>query len=146
RRQRERAGVITARLRRFTQGDRARIFDRQATFSVGRRPVSIGLRAFAMTYAADLTPALAVVLTRVLAELYSGVSRFLIVVDEAHRVTSDPDAGEVLGQLVRQARKHGAGVWMCSQRVDDFIGTDLGRTLAATAATKLLLGSEEAAI
>jgi len=52
----------------------------------------------------------------------------------------------VLGQLVRQARKYGAGVWMCSQQVNDFVGTDLGRTLVATAATKLILGTEEAAI
>ena len=35
---------------------------------------------------------------------------------------------------------------MCSQRVEDFIGTDLGRTLAATAASKLVLGVEEAAL
>ena len=72
--------------------------------------------------------------------------RLIVVVDEAHRITIDPDAGEVLGQLVRQARKHGAGVWMCSQQVHDFVGTDLGRTLVATAATKLILGMEEAAL
>jgi DNA helicase HerA-like ATPase len=70
----------------------------------------------------------------------------IVIVDEAHRVTIDPDAGEVLGQLVRQARKYGAGVWMCSQRVEDFIATDLGRTLASTAATKIIMGVEEAAI
>jgi type IV secretory pathway VirB4 component len=99
-----------------------------------------------MSYAADLTPALAVVLTNVLASLGRQEGRLIVVVDEAHRVTADPDAGEVLGQLVRQARKYGAGVWMCSQRVEDFVGTDLGRTLAATAATKLILGCEEAAL
>ena len=65
---------------------------------------------------------------------------------QAHRITIDPDAGEVLGQLVRQARKHGAGVWMCSQQVQDFVGTDLGRTLVATAATKVILEVEEAAL
>jgi hypothetical protein len=142
----ERCRVITARLLRFTQGDRGHVFDRPSTFRVGSRPVAIGLRAFAMTYAADLTPALAVVLTAVLAALGRDGRRLVIVVDEAHRVTVDPDAGAVLGQLVRQARKYGAGVWMCSQRVEDFVGTDLGRTLAATAATKLLLGTEEAAL
>jgi hypothetical protein len=142
----DRCRIITARLRRFTQGDRAHVFDRPSTFRVGRTPVAIGLRAFAMSYAADLTPALAVVLTNVLASLGRQEGRLIVVVDEAHRVTADPDAGEVLGQLVRQARKYGAGVWMCSQRVEDFVGTDLGRTLAATAATKLILGCEEAAL
>ena len=146
RRERDRCRVITARLRRFTQGDRAQVFDRPSTFRVGERPVSIGLRNFALTYAADLTPALAVVLTAVLAALGRDHGRLIVVVDEAHRITIDPDAGEVLGQLVRQARKHGAGVWMCSQQVHDFVGSDLGRTLVATAATKVILGIEEAAI
>ncbi len=145
RREKDRCRVITARLRRFTQGERALVFDRPSTFRVGERPVSIGLRNFALTYAADLTPALAVVLTAVLAALGREHGRLIVVVDEAHRVTIDPDAGEVLGQLVRQARKHGAGVWMCSQQVHDFVGTDLGRTLVATAATKVILGVEEAA-
>jgi type IV secretory pathway VirB4 component len=146
RRDKDRCRVITSRLRRFTQGDRSRVFDRPSTFRVGARPVSIGLRNFALTYAADLTPALAVVLTAVLAALSRDHGRLIVVVDEAHRITIDPDAGEVLGQLVRQARKHGAGVWMCSQQVQDFVGTDLGRTLVATAATKVILGVEEAAL
>ncbi|MFN2569845.1 MAG: VirB4 family type IV secretion system protein [Candidatus Dormibacteria bacterium] len=142
----ERCSIITARLRRYTQGRRARVFDRHSSFAVGTRPVAIGLRVFAMSYGADLTPALAVVLTSILAAIERRAGRMIVVVDEAHRVTSDPDAGEVLGQLVRQARKYGAGVWMCSQRVEDFVRTDLGRTLSATASTKLILGTEEAVI
>jgi len=87
-----------------------------------------------------------VLLTAILDALDKRRGRMIVVVDEAHRVTSDPDAGEVLGQLVRQARKHGAGVWMLSQRVEDFVRTDLGRTLAATSSSKLVLGTEEAVV
>ncbi|MGC8460611.1 MAG: VirB4 family type IV secretion system protein [Candidatus Dormibacteria bacterium] len=142
-REAERIRIISARLIRFTQGNRAQVFDRPSTFSVGRQPIAIGLKIFALTYGADLTPALAVILTSILSALDRRDGRLIVVVDEAHRVTSDPDAGEVLGQLVRQARKYGAGVWMCSQQIDDFVSTQLGRTLAATAATKLILGTEE---
>jgi type IV secretory pathway VirB4 component len=145
-RERDRCRVISARLRRFTQGRRAAVFDRPSTFAVEKRPIAIGLKSFAMTYGADLTPALAVLLTAILDALERGGGRMIVVVDEAHRITSDPDAGEVLGQLVRQARKHGAGVWMVSQRVEDFVRTDLGRTLAATSSSKLVLGTEEAVI
>ncbi len=144
--ERERCRVITARLRRFTQGRRADVFDRPSTFAISDQPIAIGLRSFAMTYGADLTPALAVLLTAILDALGKRRGRMIVVVDEAHRVTSDPDAGEVLGQLVRQARKHGAGVWMLSQRIEDFVRTDLGRTLAATSSTKLVLGTEEAVV
>ena len=145
-READRCRVMASRLRRFTHGDHAKVFDRASTFEVGTIPIAIGLRELSMSYSSDLTPALAVVLTAVLASLRRRDSRFVVVVDEAHRVTSDPDAGDVLGRLVRQARKYGAGVWMCSQRVDDFVGSDLGRTLAATAATKVVLGVEEAAL
>lgn len=145
-READRCRVMSSRLRRFTHGDHAKVFDRPSTFEVGAVPIAIGLRELSMSYSSDLTPALAVVLTAVLASLRRRDSRFVVVVDEAHRVTSDPDAGDVLGRLVRQARKYGAGVWMCSQRVEDFVGTDLGRTLAATAATKIVLGVEEAAL
>jgi type IV secretory pathway VirB4 component len=145
-RERDRCRVISARLRRFTQGRRAAVFDRQSTFAVENRPIAIGLKSFAMTYGADLTPALAVLLTGILDALERRAGRMIVVVDEAHRITSDPDAGEVLGQLVRQARKHGAGVWMVSQRVEDFVRTDLGRTLAATSSSKLVLGTEEAVV
>jgi Helicase HerA, central domain len=145
-RERDRCRVVTARLRRFTQGMRATVFDRPSTFSVDDGPVAIGLKSFAMNYGADLTPALAVLLTAILAALEKQRGRMIVVVDEAHRITSDPDAGEVLGQLVRQARKHGAGVWMLSQRIEDFVRTDLGRTLAATSASQLVLGTEEAVL
>lgn len=144
--ERSRGRVIAARLRRFTQGVRGTVFDRPSSFAIGDRPVAIGMKQFAMTYGADLTPALAVVLTALLGAVERRTRRLIVVVDEAHRVTADPDAGEVLGQLVRQARKHGAGVWMLSQRVEDFVRTDLGRTIAATSATKLVLGTEEAVI
>ena len=142
----DRCRLIAARLGRFVQGDHARVFDRPSTFAVGTRPIAIGLRELSLAYASDLTPALAVVLTGVLAAMRTHTPRLIVVVDEAHRVTCDPDAGDVLGRLVRQARKYGAGVWMCSQRVDDFVGSELGRTLAATAATKVILGVEEAAL
>ncbi|MDQ6856699.1 MAG: DUF87 domain-containing protein [Candidatus Dormibacteraeota bacterium] len=145
-RERDRCRIITARLRRFTQGRRANVFDRASTFAVTEQPVAVGLRSFAMTYGADLTPALAVLLTAILDSLGRRRGRMIVVVDEAHRITCDPDAGEVLGQLVRQARKHGAGVWMLSQRVEDFVRTDLGRTLAATSSSKLVLGTEEAVV
>lgn len=141
--QRERCREIGLRLRGFTQGPRARIFDRPSSFSLDHPVMGIGLRELALQFRADITPAMAVVLTRILQQLARREGKLVVLVDEAHRVTSDPDASQVLDQLVRQARKYGAGVWMASQAVDDFVRTDLGRILAATAATKLVLGIEQ---
>lgn len=143
--EKERCRIVRMRLSRYTQGSKSNIFNKESSFSIGEEAIGIGLRTLSTQYGADLTAALAMVLN----ETYSILTKYkrkLVVVDEAHRVTSDPDAGAVLGQLVRQARKYGFGVWMCSQRIEDFLDTDLGKTLADNAATKFLLGVQEAGL
>ena len=141
---RERCRRVILRLRGFTQGQLGEIFDRPSTFSIRAGGVTgIGFRSLSLAYAADLTPALCVVLSHVLDAITAASDRMIVLVDEAHVLTSDPDAGQVLEQLVRRARKCRAGVWMASQRIEEFTATDLGRTLASTAATKLVLGHED---
>lgn len=135
---------VALRLETFTQGSLAPVFDRPSSLHLPpRTPVGIGFRSLSMTYAADPTPALAVALSHLLEVVLQAREQLLVVVDEAHVLTSDPDAGQVLEQLVRRARKCGAGVVLASQRIDEFLATDLGRTLASTAATKIVLGHEE---
>lgn len=142
--ERDRFRRICRRLTAFTQGALAEVFDRPSTFRLTPgRPAAIGLRGLSLRYGADVTPAMVVVLSHVLDLLDREAGPLIIVVDEAHIVTSDPDAGQVLDQVVRRARKRGAGVWMPSQRIEEFLGTELGLTLASTASTKLLLGQED---
>jgi len=142
--ERDRYRRIGLRLQAYTRGSLGRIFNRTSTLRLdGATPVAVGFRSLSLRYAADLTPALAVVLAHVLGVLERPHRPLIVLVDEAHVLTGDPDAGQVLEQLVRRARKSGAGVWMASQRIEEFVSTDLGRTLASTAATKLVLGHEE---
>jgi TraG P-loop domain len=160
----ERCSEMVLRLKRFTQGRRARVFDRPSSFDLGAPATGIGLYSLANQMGADLAPALAFVLTALLAELESrylrsgnaaggGVTKFVILVDEAHWVLQDPEAGKVLERLLRQARKRGAGVWMASQSVHDFVShpgaaspgqPSLGEILATSASTKLILGIQDA--
>jgi hypothetical protein len=142
--ERDRYRRIALRLSGYTKGSLGRIFNSPGRLHIdGHAPVGIGFRSLSLRYAADLTPALAVVLAHVLGVMNRPHRPLIVLVDEAHVLTADPDAGQVLEQLVRRARKSGAGVWMASQRIEEFVSTDLGRTLASTAATKLVLGHEE---
>jgi conjugal transfer ATP-binding protein TraC len=142
--ERDRYRRLCRRVSAYTQGVLAEVFDRPSSFRLEPgRPVGIGLRGLSLRYAADTTPAMVVVLSHVLDLLDREAGPLVIVVDEAHTVTSDPDAGQVLDQVVRRARKRGAGVWMPSQRIEEFLATELGLTLASTASTKLLLGQED---
>ena len=143
-----RCADVAERLRAFTQGERGRVFDRPRSATLTGPAVAIGLYPLAAQLRADLTPALTFVLAALLAELRKMDRRRIVLVDEAHRVLSDPDAGEVLADVVRTSRKRGAGVWMASQSIRDFLtasGGDRptpGEVLATVATTKLILGVE----
>ena len=141
---RDRYTSICLRLGEYTTGALARIFNHPSSFRIEPGvPVGIGLRSLSIGYAADQTPAMAVALTHVIDAVVQARERLLVIVDEAHVLTSDPDAGEVVEQLLRRARKYSAGVLMASQAIEEFVSTRLGRTLATVAATKLILGVEE---
>jgi hypothetical protein len=143
-----RCADICERLRAYTQGEKGHVFDRPSTANLTGRAVGIGLYRLANQLRSDLTPALAFVLAALLGELQKMNRRRIILVDEAHRVLADPDAGEVLADVVRTSRKRGAGVWMASQSIRDFLSSGSserptpGEVLATVAATKLILGVE----
>lgn len=135
---------LVLRLAGYTRGQLGRIFNRPSTFAIEPGShVGIGLRALNLAMGSEVAPALAVILTHTLDALQRNRGRIAVVLDEAHLVTNDRDAGRLLERLVRQARHQFAGVWMLSQKVDEFVSTELGRTLAAVAATKIVLGQEE---
>ncbi|MBO0701366.1 MAG: DUF87 domain-containing protein [Candidatus Dormibacteraeota bacterium] len=144
----KRCADIAERLRAYTQGDKGRVFNRPSSVSLTGHAVGVGLYHLANQLRADLTPALAFVLAALLGELQKMDRRRVILVDEAHKVLSDPDAGEVLADVVRTSRKRGAGVWMASQSIRDFLPQGQtgrpspGEVLATVAATKLILGVE----
>lgn len=144
----KRCADIAERLRVYTQGEKGLVFNRPSSVSLRGQAVGVGLSRLATQLRADLTPALAFVLAALLGELQKSGRRRIILVDEAHRVLSDPDAGEVLADVVRTSRKRGAGVWMASQSMRDFLSSGSGdrptpgEVLATVAASKLVLGVE----
>lgn len=138
---------LVLRLTGYTRGQLGRIFNRPSTFAIDPGThVGIGLGALNLALGSEVAPALAVILTHVLEALQRNRregGRMAVVLDEAHLVTNDRDAGQLVERLVRLVRHQVAGIWMLSQKVDEFVSTELGRTLAATAATKIVLGQEE---
>ncbi len=140
----ERARKIQERLSYYCKGSLAQIFNRRSTFELGERPVGVGFKKIINSYAADITPALVVVMSAIYTLMTKArQSPFLVVVDEASHLTSNPDAGQVLEQIARRGRKAGMGVWMASQELGDFLDTHLGKALSAVSSTKWILGCQE---
>lgn len=65
--------------------------------------------------------------------------RRLVLVDEAWLLMRDPAGAAFLYRLAKSARKHWAGLTVVTQDAADLLGTDLGRSVVANAATQILL-------
>ncbi len=135
----ERARRIVDRLRFYTMGKAGQIFDHPSTFAIGDSPVGIGLRELTADYGADLTPVMSLILTALMHTLLTTRQRLIVAIDEASAFTQSPDAGHVLQQLIRRSRKLTTGVWMASQMLEDFLGTDLGNVLMKNSATTFVM-------
>jgi type IV secretory pathway VirB4 component len=65
--------------------------------------------------------------------------RRLILIDEAWLLMRDPEGARFLYRAAKSARKHWCGLTVVTQDAADLLGTDLGRAVAANAATQILL-------
>jgi hypothetical protein len=63
----------------------------------------------------------------------------LVTIDEGWTLLRDPVGAHYLFQLAKNARRHWAGLTLITQDVADLLATDLGRAVAANAATQILL-------
>jgi type IV secretory pathway VirB4 component len=63
----------------------------------------------------------------------------MITVDEGWLLLQNPVGAKYLYRFAKAARKHWAGLTLVTQDVGDVLATDLGRSIAANAATQILL-------
>lgn len=63
------------------------------------------------------------------AEACANDTRTIVVVDEAHRLLSDPDGAAALSTLVREGRSHSVGVSILTQNSDDLTQSVEGQNL-----------------
>ncbi|WP_143467078.1 VirB4 family type IV secretion system protein [Lentzea kentuckyensis] len=72
--------------------------------------------------------------------------RHLVVVDEAWLLMRQQAGAEFLARMAKTFRKHWAGLTIATQDTADVLGSDLGRTIVANAATQILLRQAPQAI
>lgn len=139
--------TLLLRIKRYTQGRYGPIFDRPSTFKIAPgQATGLGLKSLAMQAKAELTPALVMLITSIYAQLGKTPGRMIVVLDEAHHLTSgDADAARAFGMLIRKARKYRVAVFMASQMPKDFLETELGSELAENAAAAVILGIQKPA-
>jgi type IV secretory pathway VirB4 component len=137
------AKILADRIEKFVKGSLVGIFDQQTNFAIRNqltvfsiRDLEESLRPIAMYLILDY------IWTRVRREK----KRRLLMVDEAWYMMRYPDSAEFLNSITKRARKYYLGVTTISQDVEDFLGSDLGKTIIQNSSLQFLMKQSPAAV
>ena len=127
---------LRVRLRRFTEGSLASVFNTPTTLKLEGKVISFNLQ----NVAESLRPTLMLVLSQYIGNQIRGDLRpRLLVIDEAWSLIEDNACGRYVSSLLRRARKYYLGVCLISQQSSDFLDSDYGQALIAQSSLKILL-------
>lgn len=133
-----RAAAVLARVCAPPLGE---IFNRPSDIDVGGDLCAISLRDLP----SEFVPAATLLLASWLwARVRSSRRRRHIVLDEVGALCAHPPLRDLLVQLARRCRKHGASLVVATQNVEDLLRTDEGSVVATNCAV-VLLGGHRAA-
>ncbi|MFY7069393.1 VirB4 family type IV secretion system protein [Nocardiopsis changdeensis] len=132
------AGSLADRLSAFTDGTHRGLLDGPTTAHPTGHLTTVTLRHLP----AELrTVGLLLVLDALWRRITDPATRRprLIVIDEGWTLLQDPVGARYVFDLAKNARRHWVGLTLLTQDVADLLATDLGRAVAANAATQILL-------
>ncbi|MGH2500783.1 MAG: VirB4 family type IV secretion system protein, partial [Candidatus Limnocylindria bacterium] len=131
---------LARRLRPFVAGSYRGLFDRATTVRPEGHLVVLSLRDLPdepqELRAAGTLAALDAIWRRVRS---AECKPRIVVVDEAWLLLGEASAARFLARLAKSARKHWCGLVTVTQDVSDVLSSDLGQTVLANSATRVLL-------
>jgi hypothetical protein len=133
------------RLQRYTTGSMAQIFDAPTNVALDNpfivfniREMDSELRPIGLFMIADF------VWTRMRRE--RARQPRLLYIDEAWTLMQHPEGGRFLSDMARRARKYFLGLVTITQDVEDFLGSEYGRTVLVNASIKFLMKQDSSTI
>lgn len=134
---------LADRIEKFVKGSLIGIFNQHSTINIKNpftvfsiRDLSDELRPIAMYIILDF------IWTRVKRDL----KKRILIVDEAWYMMKYPDSANFLNSIAKRARKYYLGLSTISQDVEDFLSTELGKTIIQNSSLQILLKQSTAAI
>ena len=139
----EAARGLADRIEKFVKGSLVGIFDRQTNVEI-RNPLTVfSIRDLEE----ELRPiAMYLILDFIWTKVRRDLKRRLLIVDEAWYMMKFPDSAYFMNSIAKRARKYYLGVTTVSQDVEDFLATDLGRSIIQNSSLQVLLKQSTAAI
>ena len=139
--EREAALRLARRFDLWVRGPRARLFAKRIDLDMRPSIVAIDLKS--VEGDPDLQAVALYVLSFViwakLADARGPKRNTMVVFDECWALLSNAPAARLIENLVRTARKYGAGLWCLSQSVDDFANATIGPALLSNSFNRVLL-------
>ena len=134
---------LAKRLTKYTEGTFAGLFNQPTNIKLDQPFVVFSIRDLEDS----LRPiAMYMVLTYVWNLIRSELKRRIMLIDEAWILMQHEDSANFIFGISKRCRKYYLGLTTISQNVEDFIGTQAGRSIISNASIQLLLKQSPSAI
>ena len=137
------AESITERLKKFTEGTFAGLFN---------SPTNIELKNQLVTYSVrdledELRPiGISIIVSYIWNVVRSQLKKRILVIDEAWWLMQNEDSAKFIYALVKRCRKYYLGVTTITQDVNDFLRSPYGQAIVTNSALQLLMKQSPASI
>lgn len=134
---------LAERLHRYVDGSLARLFSAPTDVALDARLVVFDVRDLD----AELRPiGLLLIADFVWTRVRRQRKPRLLLIDEAWSLIQHAEGGRFLAGLARRARKHYLGLVTITQDVEDFLGSEWGRTVLANSSIQMLMKQDSTTI
>ncbi len=139
----EGAESLSLRLKKYTEGTFAGLFNKPTNVDVKNQLVTFSVRDLED----ELRPiAIYSIVNYIWNVVRSEVKKRILVIDEAWWLMTQEDSAKFIYALVKRCRKYYLGVTTITQDVNDFLNNPYGKAIVTNSALQLLLRQSPAAI
>lgn len=137
------AADLSARLEKYITGSFRGIFDQKSNIDIRNQLTVFSVKEMEE----ELRPiAMFVILDFIWTRIKKNLKKRLLIVDEAWYFMRYPDSAYFLQSIAKRARKYYLGLTTITQDVDDFLGSEFGKSIVTNASIKFLMKQSPASI
>lgn len=134
---------LADRIEKFVKGSLVGIFDQQTNIAIRNQLTVFSIRDLED----ELRPiAMFLILDFIWNKIRHDKKRRLLIVDEAWYMMKYPDSAQFLYSIAKRARKYYLGLTTITQDVEDFLATEMGKSIIQNSSMQILLKQSSAAI
>lgn len=137
------AANIALRLEKFVKGSFGTIFNQRSNIQL-HNPLTV----FSFKNLEDQLRAIAIfiIVDYIWNAIKKDFKKRILIVDEAWYLMKDPASAEFLWSFAKRARKYFLGLTTITQDIEDFLNTDLGKSIITNSSIQILMKQSPAAI